>query len=117
MVASGSENRVRSAALRVRLSPEEAEQIRARADRAGLSVSAYLRAMALEGKPLRAERQPGVNRQLAARLIGELGRMSHAFRQAADTGDPKACGDVIDAVHRDLAELRALFFEALGREP
>lgn len=117
MSASGSDNRVRSEALRVRLSPEELAEIRARADRAGLSVSAYFRVMALEGKKLRAERQPPVNRALAARLIGELGRMSHAFRQAAETADPKLCADTIDAVHRDLAELRTLFFEALGREP
>lgn len=117
MASSGSDNRVRSEALRVRLSPAELSEIRTRADRAGMSVSAYLRVAALEGKKVRAERQPPVNRQLAARLIGELGRMSHAFRQAAESADPHACGEVIDAVHRDLAELRVLFFEALGREP
>lgn len=108
---------LRSAVIRLRVSPDEAAEIRRLADRVGLSVSAYLRAVGLGSRDLRAARQPPVNRQLAARLIGELGRMSHEFRRAADVADSAECGATIEAVHRDLAELRTLFFEALGREP
>lgn len=117
MPGSGSDKRQREHALRVRLSDDEAAEIRKRADRAGLSVSAYLRACALDTNPLRAERQPSINRREVARLIGELGKLSEAFRQAAKVADRERCSLLIEAAGRDFAELRALCFEALGREP
>lgn len=117
MVSSGSDKRQRGHAVRVRLSDEERAEIKARADRAGLSVSAYLRACALDRKPLRAERQPAINRREVARLIGELGKLREAFSQAARHADPKRCGDMVEVLNRDFWELRALCFEALGREP
>lgn len=117
MTGDDQDKALRTAVMRLRVSPEEAAEIRHLADRVGLSVSAYLRACGLGQKDIRAVRQPPVNRQLAARLIGELGRLSHEFRRAVDVADPADCAATIDAVHRDLAELRTLLFEALGREP
>lgn len=117
MVTSGSDKRQRGHVVRVRISDEEHAEIRARADRAGLSVSAYLRSTALDVKPLRAERQPAINRREVARLIGELGQLRQAFSDAALHADQKRCTVLIEALSRDFTELRALCFEALGREP
>ena len=50
-------------------------------------------------------------------MLGELGRVAEAFRQAASAADQRKCHELIDAAARDLSELRTLCFEALGREP
>ena len=47
------------------------------------------------------------------RLLGELGQLATAFRLAHDLADP----DAAEAAIRDLAELRLLCFDALGRKP
>lgn len=50
---------------------------------------------------------------MAARLLGELGRITEALRTGkADPADPH-----IAAALRDLAEMRTVYFEALGRAP
>lgn len=117
MASSGSDTRKRDHVVRVRLTGEERSEILNRADRAGLSVSAYLRTTALDSKPLRAERQPAINRREVARLIGELGQLRQAFSDAALHADRERCALLIEGLSRDFTELRALCFEALGREP
>jgi hypothetical protein len=117
MATSGSDKRKRTHALRVRLSDDEHTEVRSRADRAGVSVSAYFRACALDTKPLRAERQPAINRREVARLIGELGSLREALREAARHADSARCTHLIETFDRDFWELRAACFESLGREP
>lgn len=117
MATSGSDKRLRGRVIRVRVSDVEHEDAQARADRSGLSVSAYFRAAALDAKPLRAERQPAINRREVARLIGELGKLRQALDDAAKHADASRCTKLIEALSRDFAELRVLAFEALGREP
>ncbi|WP_029032278.1 plasmid mobilization protein [Salinarimonas rosea] len=114
---SGTETRQRKAVLQARFTFAEATAIRINADRAGMSVGAYLRAAVLETEPPRATRRPTVNHKAVARLLGELGRVAEAFRQAADAADQRECHALIDAATRDLSELRTVCFEALGREP
>jgi len=117
MPGSGSDNRNRKLAMRVRVSDSEQSEIRSRADRAGVSVSAYFRAAALGGKPLRAERQPAINRREVARLLGEIMRLREALVAAARQGDKARCTDLVESFDRDFWELRAACLEALGREP
>lgn len=117
MATSGSDKRLRGRVIRVRVSDEEHDSAQVRAGRSGLSVSAYFRAAALDAKPLRAERQPAVNRAEIARLIGELGRLRQALDDAARQVDGDRCAGLIESLHRDFWELRALCFEALGRQP
>lgn len=117
MPGSGSDKRKRRHVVRVRLSDDERSEMRDLADRSGLSMSAYLRSSILSAKPLRAERQPAINRQQVARLIGEIGQLAEAFRQAASHADQERCSRLIEAAYRDFSELRALCFEALGRDP
>jgi len=114
---SGSESRQRPAILQARFTEDEAADIRARADRAGTSVGSLIRSALLSAEPPRATRRPSVNHQAVARMLGELGKVAEAFRQAAKSADHRKSHALIDAASRDLSELRTVCFEALGREP
>lgn len=89
-----------------------------RVDLAGLSISAYLKSCALDLPAPRAARRPTSNHEDVARLIGHIGQLAHAFRQArnSDAGALIAA-DRIEAAITDMAELRLLCMTALGRQP
>lgn len=117
MARSGSENRQRQVTLKARFTPAESALIRAQADRAGSSVAAVIRYAVLDQKPLRKSRAPTIDQAVAAQLLGRLGQCATALRQAADAGHADIHATLIDAAHRDIAEMRAALFEALGRLP
>jgi len=109
--------RERPIILQSRMSEDEAALVRDQAQKAGVSVSALIRYALLDQVPLRASRSPTLDRETAARLLAELGQCASAFRQAAQADNPQVNAALIDAVHRDLADMRAVLFQALGREP
>jgi hypothetical protein len=116
MARSGSENRQRKTTLSARFNDAEAALVKEHAARAGVAVAALIRYAVLDQKPLRKSRTPPLDRKLAAQLLGQLGVLATALREASsddDAGKPA----ILDAVHRDLAEMRAVLFEALGRKP
>lgn len=113
MPGSGTENRQRQISLKARFNEQEAALIRAQADQAGVSVAALIRYAVLEEKPLRASRTPPIDRQQAAQLIASLGALAEAIRQAS----PDQKNETLESAFRDLAELRALALEAMGRAP
>jgi Mobilization protein NikA len=117
MTRSGSEKRQRTVSLSVRLTPEEADLVRANASRAGVSVAGLMRYALLAQSPPRASRQPPLGRQDAARILGMLGRLAGALHEASRTAGARASHAEIEAAHRDLADMRAALFEALGRQP
>lgn len=110
---SGSEKRERDIQLKARFNEAEATLVREQAARAGVSVAAVIRHAVLGQTPLRASRGPTIDQETAARLLAQLGQCASALRDAGDAGDEAA----IDAAHRDLADMRAALFEALGRQP
>ena len=114
---SGSNNRKRGKLLAARFNEQEALALRQRADRAGIPLSAYMRSAALDAPAPRATRRPTVNHQMAARLLGELGRIADELRRAAEAGDLTPSNPEVAAALRDLAEMRAVCLEALGRRP
>lgn len=87
------------------------------ADRAGTSVASLIRSATLNQPMTRATRRPTVNHQAVARILGELGRIADTLRAEAAAGriDPK--NPHVAAAFRDLAEMRAACFLAMGREP
>lgn len=117
MSGSGSENRKRQITLKARFNDQEAALVREQADRAGVSVASLIRYALLDQTPLRAARSPTVNYELAAQLVGRLGQCAAALRQAAEADNPQINAALIEATHRDLAEMRTVLFEALGRQP
>ena len=80
---------------------------------AAVPISTYLRCAALDFPLPRAARRPTSNHEDVVRLLGELGKCATAFREAQALADAAAAETAI----RDLAELRLLCFDALGRKP
>ena len=111
------EKRERPITLQSRVSETEAAAIRTMADRAGLSVSALTRHALLNQKPPRAAGQPPINRQAISRLIGKLGSLAQALREATDTADQSAISAQIEASHRDISDMCFAFLKALGKRP
>jgi hypothetical protein len=114
MARSGSDKRQRRIILKARFTEAEAALIAEQAERAGVSVAAVIRHAVLGQHPLRASRQPTVNHEAAARLLGRLGQIATALR-GQENGQTR--DDRIEAAHRDLAEMRTTLFEVLEREP
>jgi hypothetical protein len=117
MARSGSSKRQRTKTLTLRFNEQELEALRQMADRSGLPVSSHSRRILLNAPAPRAVRRPTVSHQVAARLLGELGRIADVIRdgilrERIDEKNPH-----IAAALRDLAEMRTVCFEALGREP
>ena len=117
MTSSGSEKRQRQITLKARVTEQEAALVRERADAAGVTIAGLIRNAVLNQTPLRASRKPPVDRELAARLIASLGPLACALRDAADSGEQDHVSETLEAAQRDLAELRVMLFEAMGRSP
>lgn len=116
-MASGSEARQRPIMLAARFNDQEAEAIRRMADRAGVPVASFIRAATLNAPASRATRRPTANHQAVARLVGEIGRLAEALRALQATGAVAADDPRLVAAWRDIADLRAVCFEAMGRQP
>lgn len=116
---SGSERRIRTHVRALRLSDDELHQLNIRAAAAGLTVGTYLRTVALGDAGPRARRRPIIERELLAKLLGQLGKMGSNLNQIAFAANR---GDELDriALRRglaDVASLRVAVLEVLGRAP
>lgn len=80
---SGSEKRQRTKMTMVRLTPAELAQVEEAASRAGLTVSSYARAQMLGAPPPRSVRRPPVEKELLARILGQLGKAGSNLNQVA----------------------------------
>lgn len=116
-MASGSETRQRRRLVQVRLTDEEHAALAERAERAGLSAGAFVRAVALGAPGPRAVRRPPVEKAELARLLGQIGRVGSNVNQLARLanagGWPGAAE--LDAMAADVAAMRAAVLSALGR--
>ena len=108
--------RERPIILQSRMSEDEAALVRDQASRAGVSVSALIRYALLNQTPLRASRQPPANRKEISRLIGTLGALTQALKEASDAGNKSRLAAQIEATHRDIADMCFACFKALGRD-
>lgn len=118
MGRSGSNNRQRQVRLTARFNQLELAAIRSMADAAGVSVSTLIRQRLLSTAAFpRASRRPTVSHELAARLLGELGRTQELLRAGIARGDLPPSDPLVTAAMRNLAEMRAVCLEAMGRSP
>ena len=115
MARNRPEKRRRPHIVQSRLSPEEAALVRDRAERAGISVSALIRHALLGQTPPRASRRPPADRRAVCRMIGKLGELAQALREATASGDLPRRNAQIEALHRDIADMCHACFDALGR--
>jgi hypothetical protein len=94
--------------------------VSAAADAAGLTVSGYLRELALgDAGPRTTRRRPADHRELA-RLLALLGNLTGNVNQIArafnrDQAQPEA--DDLAAIRREVDAMRAALMTALGRAP
>lgn len=114
----GSEKRVRTSHITIRLSPDERAAIDQAAERAGLTPGSYARQVLLGAPAPRQVRRPPVERRELARLLGLFGNIGSNLNQIARAANS---GDGIDAVDlaRELAGLgmaREAILKALGRD-
>lgn len=82
---SGSEKRERKAALAVRLTPDERAALKDKAQAAGLSLGAFVRASALGSAGPRARRSVQVNEVLLAQAVAQLNKAGSNLNQIART--------------------------------
>ena len=82
---SGSEKRDRKKHVSVRLSAAEGEALTAKAQAAGLSIGAFVRAAALGQAGPRARRQPTIDAVLLAQAVAQLNRAGSNLNQIART--------------------------------
>ena len=103
----------------IRCTQAERAAIRAAADKAGLSVGAFMRSQALGSPGPRAVRKPPVERKELARLLGWLGKLGSNVNQLAHgynrSGKTPASAELI-AIRREVGEMRAALMNALGRD-
>nr|WP_142640223.1 plasmid mobilization relaxosome protein MobC [Sphingomonas sp. IC081] len=110
----------------MRLDDDELAAIEAAADRYGLTFSSFVRAASLSaaqgkglaGLPIRSVRRKPVDREMLARVLGQLGKIGNNLNQLAKNGysglDPAERAQVAEV----LGEIRALapqIMDALGK--
>jgi len=116
---SGSERRRKYANLTIRLLPEERAKIEVEADRAGLSLGAYVRVRLSVKSDIRAVRRAPVDAAALARILAQLGRVGgnlHQLIRHLNMGNHAALAEAREV----LAELRGVAAEimgAMGRPP
>ena len=123
---SGSEKRQRTARTFTRYTPAELAEVNEAASRFGVTVgtftrSATLSAARVEGLsalPVRSVRRPPVEKELLAKVLGQLGKVGSNLNQLARAGNmgQDACGDVGETL-RAVREAAHAVMQALGRRP
>ncbi len=114
-----SEKRQRTETIYARVTPEEKAAVIDRADKAGMAVAAFMRAVALGNAGPRAQRRPPVDHVALRQLLGELGRVGNNINQIARTmnaGEAPDVPELREALQAYL-QLRDSIFDALRMEP
>lgn len=103
------------------VSPSEKADIEARAERAGLSVSGYLRALAFgkDTQQPRAARRPPMEKETLLRLLAELGKIGSNVNQIAHAMNAGKITDhpALALFAVEIRDIRQQLKTALGREP
>jgi Bacterial mobilisation protein (MobC) len=103
--------------LSIRLPTPERDDLKARAKRAGLSVSGYFRTVAFNTP--RQSRRPSVNEQELARLVSAMGKIGSNVNQLARVANAGSWPDsrAINDACADIRWIRDTLMLALGVTP
>lgn len=105
--------------ISVRCTAKERAVIDEAATQAGLSIGAYLRALALGHPGPRAVRRPPIERKELARLLGHLGKVGSNLNQLAHAfnREHKMPGLAeLNTIRKQVGEIRDALMMALGRD-
>jgi hypothetical protein len=112
-------NDAKTSFISIRCTAKDHAVIDENATRTGLSIGAYLRALALGSAGPRAVRRPPVERKELARLLGHLGKVGSNLNQLAHAynrnGWVPAFAE-LNAMRRQIGEMRDALMTALGRD-
>jgi len=89
---SGSENRKRSALVRVRFTPEELTRLQTNATAASLTLSSYIGQKTINAPPPRNARRASPQRMLAGHYLGQLGKIGSNLNQIARAMNMNSAG-------------------------
>lgn len=115
---AGSDKRQRGKIQPVRCTLEEFNAIAAKADKAGLSIAAFMRAAALGDPGPRAQRRPPADHKALRQILGQLGRIGNNLNQIAralNAGELLRVPELKEAL-RAYNILRDVLFKALGKK-
>jgi hypothetical protein len=104
--------------IAVRCTEEDHAFIAENAARAGLSVGAFLRTLALGRAGPRAVKRPHAEREQLARILGEIGKLGSNHNQIAKWANTaKASPSALELaqMREDVAAMRAAILKALDR--
>lgn len=116
-MTSGSDKRQRPHQSLIRWTDEEFASITDRADKAGLAVAAFMRAVAFGNPGPRAQRRPPADHKVLRQLLGEVGRIGNNINQIAralNSEDKAKLPELEEALHV-YTEIRNRIFDALGK--
>jgi hypothetical protein len=118
-MASGSDKRQRPHTVACRLSDDEREVLRANANKAGLAVGAFLRAVGTGNAGPRAQRRPPADHLALRQILGNLGRIGNNINQIARALNAGAQAHIpeLPQALAALLEIRDAIFAALGMTP
>lgn len=114
---SGSEMRQRQRRITFRLAAHEYSEVETKAERAGVSLGAFIRVAVLDAPTTRAVRRPPVEKAALAQVLGQLGRVGGNLHQIArhlNFGHIEAAADLPKALE-ELRAMKAVLMQALGR--
>jgi hypothetical protein len=116
----GTENRQRQKITPIRWEMTEFNKVAAKANRAGLTFGAFMRALGLEGDAgPRSQRIPPVQNETLLRYQGQLGRLNNNVNQIARgiNEDEFYSLPELRLALKDYVTMRDAIFVALGKEP
>ncbi len=114
---SGSETRRRRHAKLIRFDDDELAKVEEAASRAGLALASFGRAQMLGQVGPRSVRRPPIEKELLARVLGQLGKVGSNLNQVARAAN--TTGAEAEAISAAIVEVRAAAEEvmrALGRQ-
>jgi hypothetical protein len=103
--------------LSIRVTEEEKERIVENANKAGQSVSGYLKKLALNVDPPRQSRRPPVEQKMLAQMLAHAAAIRDQLHEISLTGADDRQALLMERAVDDLAEIRAALLNAMGRKP
>ena len=114
---AGSDKRQRGKIMAFRCFDEEFNAIAAKADKAGLSGGAFMRAALLGDAGPRAQRRPPADHKALRQLLGQAGRIGNNINQIARAlnSEEKAKLPELQEALRAINDIRNGILDALGK--
>jgi hypothetical protein len=116
----GSEKRQRNKITPIRWASDEFNKVAAKADKAGLTFGAFIRALGLGDAGARSRRTRPLNQRILVKVAGLHGKYGSNLNQIAyklNANAQDALASDFEGALKEWAQIRDLMFEAFEMEP